>query len=510
MPYAIHLRKSRADLEAEARGEGESLARHRKRLYDLAAVRGYDIAEEYAEIISGDKLSERPEMQRLLNDVAAGKYDGVLGIEISRFTRGDLMDQGYIINVFKYSGTKIITPEHVYDLMDDFDEEHVATDMMFSRREYKHINRRLQRGRDASATEGLWQGPVPFGYRKVKIPHGKGYTLEIDEQTAPFVRMIFEMYANMHCGCEVISRRLNALGSRTPKGYLWTANAVRQISTSPVYCGKVRWKDRISTPKIIDGEVVTKRVKNPNVILAKGQHPPIISEEMYEAAAAVRKSHDCTRNHISDPIRNPLVGLVFCAHCGHSMIRRGNSACYRGGKVDVLRCTTANCPTKGCVIPVVERSVLDILSGWLVEYSDDSASNPRQDPRAEAVAAARSNIQRLRSQRDRIFSAYEDGAYDAATFVLRRNAKDEEIAAAEAALADLERDTTPTIEECIRLQLPAIRTALDLYDLATEPQDKNRILKSVIARIEYRKDVRCYRNQNPADYLSLTITPRIP
>ena len=136
MPYAIHLRKSRADLEAEARGEGESLARHRKRLYDLAERRGYEIAEEYAEIISGDKLSDRPEMQRLLNDVAAGKYDGVLDVELSRLTRGDLMDQGYIINVFKFSGTKIITPEHVYDLMDDFDEEHVTTDMMFSRREY--------------------------------------------------------------------------------------------------------------------------------------------------------------------------------------------------------------------------------------------------------------------------------------------------------------------------------------------------------------------------------------
>ena len=38
MPYAIHLRKSRADLEAEARGEGESLARHRARLLAFAAV----------------------------------------------------------------------------------------------------------------------------------------------------------------------------------------------------------------------------------------------------------------------------------------------------------------------------------------------------------------------------------------------------------------------------------------------------------------------------------------
>ena len=510
MPYAIHLRKSRADLEAEARGEGESLARHRKRLYDLAERRGYDIAEEYAEIISGDKLSERPEMQRLLNDVAAGKYDGVLDVELSRLTRGDLMDQGYIINVFKFSGTKIITPEHVYDLMDDFDEEHVTTDMMFSRREYKHINRRLQRGRDASATEGLWQGPVPFGYRKVKIPRGKGYTLEIDENTAPFVRMIFEMYANDRVGGEVIAQRLNALGSRTPKGHLWSANAVRQLSSSPVYCGKVRWKDRISTPKIIDGRVVVKRVKNPNVILVKGQHPPIVSEDLFDAVSAVRKSHDLVKTHVSEPVRNPFAGLIFCTHCGKSISRRGGNMSGSGGNVNTLRCTTRGCPTTGCTLSVVENAVLNTLASWLVVYSDDNPSQPRSNPRADAIAAARTNIQRLRTQRDRIFSAYEDGAYDAATFVLRRNAKDEEIAAAEAALADLERDTTPTVEECIRLQLPAIRSALDLYAVASDPQDKNRILKSVISRIEYRKDVHCYRNMNPADYLTLTITPRMP
>lgn len=52
MPYAIHLRKSRADLEAEARGEGESLARHRARLLAFAERAGLPIVAEYSEIIS--------------------------------------------------------------------------------------------------------------------------------------------------------------------------------------------------------------------------------------------------------------------------------------------------------------------------------------------------------------------------------------------------------------------------------------------------------------------------
>lgn len=190
MPYALHLRKSRADIEAEMRGEGESLSRHKARLLSFAEYRHLDIVAEYRELISGDKLSERPEMQRLLRDVSAGLFDGVLTVEVSRLTRGDLSDQGQIVNAFKYSGTKIITPEHTYDLSDDFDEDVITSDMMMARREYKYIKKRMQRGRLASASEGLWQSAAPYGYRKVKIPRGKGWTLEVDEQEANFVRMI--------------------------------------------------------------------------------------------------------------------------------------------------------------------------------------------------------------------------------------------------------------------------------------------------------------------------------
>lgn len=510
MPYAIHLRKSRADIEAEARGEGESLSRHRARLLDLAARRGYEITGEYAEIVSGSKLSDRPEMQRLLRDVADGMYDGVLDVEISRITRGDLMDQALILNTFKYSGTQIITPEHIYDLSDDWDEEHLTSDMMHARREYRYTNKRLQRGRIASATEGLWQSPTPFGYRKVKIPRGKGYTLEIDEQTAPVVRMIFDWYVRENLGASIIADRLNALGCRTQRGNPWGTSAVLKVTSSPVYAGLVRWNYRVSTTRIEDGQIVTKRVRNPEPILVPGRHPALVSLETFEAVAELRRSHDKTRTHNALPTRNPLAGLVYCACCGKSMIRKDCISSKTGSRDDFLRCATRKCPTSGTYLELVERSILDILSSWLVTYSDDNYAAPATDPRRESIAAAESAIQRLEAQRARIFAAYEDGAYDAPTFIARRNAKDAEIAAAQQTLDALRADTTPTTEEAIRAQLPAIRTALDLYALAEDPQDKRRILKSVISRVEYRKTSRCLANQNPADALELIVYPVFP
>ena len=260
MPYAIHLRKSRADLEAEARGEGESLARHRARLLAFAERAGLPIVAEYSEIISGDRLSDRPEMQRLLADVAAGMYDGVLTVEVSRLTRGDLMDQGRIMNTFKYSGTKIITPEHTYDLSEDWDEDVLQSDLMMARREYKYIKKRMQRGRQASASEGLWQGRVPYGYRKIKVRPGKGYTLEPDPEQAPIVQMIFDMYAREKNGCATIAQRLNALGLRTNTDHLWTNSSVMCISKNPVYAGYVTWGKRTSVTRMnADGTLSTSR-----------------------------------------------------------------------------------------------------------------------------------------------------------------------------------------------------------------------------------------------------------
>ena len=71
--YCAYLRKSRRDVELEALGQGETLARHEKQLADIAARLGVQILHTYREIVSGDTIAERPEMQRLLADVNTGR-----------------------------------------------------------------------------------------------------------------------------------------------------------------------------------------------------------------------------------------------------------------------------------------------------------------------------------------------------------------------------------------------------------------------------------------------------
>lgn len=71
----IYLRKSRADQEAELRGEGETLARHERILLDLAKSRNYSVGAIYREIVSGETISARPVMQQLLREVEAGSWE---------------------------------------------------------------------------------------------------------------------------------------------------------------------------------------------------------------------------------------------------------------------------------------------------------------------------------------------------------------------------------------------------------------------------------------------------
>ena len=120
--YYAYLRKSRADRDAEAHGEGETLLRHEKILEGLSSKLGITISKFYREIVSGETIQDRPVVQELLQDISNGKCDGVLVVEVERLARGDTSDQGTIAKYFKFSDTLIITPLKIFDPTDEYDE----------------------------------------------------------------------------------------------------------------------------------------------------------------------------------------------------------------------------------------------------------------------------------------------------------------------------------------------------------------------------------------------------
>ena len=158
--YIEYLRKSRFDRDYLDLSVEETLKRHQEILDRLARDRGFYIAKVYREVVSGESIAARPEVQKMLEEVSSGIYTGVLVVDVERLARGNSADQAYISQIFQFSGTRIITPSKTYDPTDEFDQEYFEFGLFMSRREYKTINRRLVRGRQSSASEGKYVGSV--------------------------------------------------------------------------------------------------------------------------------------------------------------------------------------------------------------------------------------------------------------------------------------------------------------------------------------------------------------
>lgn len=527
MPYCLYVRKSRADAEAEARGEGETLSRHINTLLELAKRRHLDITQIYREIVSGETIAARPVMQQLLSEVEQGLWDGVLVMEVERLARGDTVDQGIVAQTFKFSDTLIITPIKDYNPNNEFDEEYFEFGLFMSRREYKTINRRLQRGRLASVKEGKYVGSQsPYGYERVKIKGDKGYTLEPFPPEADVVRMIFDWYTRgeelpdgsfRRLGVSLIVRRLNSLKIPPRKSDHWATATVRDILINPVYVGKVRWNWRSDVKKMVDGRVVIERPRNSldKCTVAEGLHPPLVSVEVFAVAQELMSSNPPRPVGERGTVKNPLAGIIVCAKCGHRMTRRP----YTGRDYpDTLMCADTACDNISCALHYVERRVLEALQEWLADYKLQWETGGEENPAVAMVAMKEKALRRLDTeyttltkQLDNTHDLLEQGVYTTEQFLERSRKLSERIKKNEedrlALGADIASDKS---REAGRKQIiPKVERLLEVYYELPTPKAKNDMLKEVLEKVVYLKTKNGRWNNAPDDF-ELTLYPKIP
>lgn len=490
--YAMYLRRSRADLDAERMGAGETLARHYAMLQELAEkLIGHPIPESliYREIVSGDTVAERPQMQALLNAVGEGRYDGVFCAEIDRLARGDTMDQGLVQQTFMYSSTLIVTPLKIYDPQSDSDSEFFEMKLFFARREYQAIKRRMMAGRIASLREGCYiSSREVFGYRRVKVEGGRGWTLAIDEDQAAVVRLIFDLYLHGRDGEEYgtmrIAKHLNDMGLTTLLGAKWSASRVHHVLTQDIYTGVLHWRKRVTKTRIVDGEKKHQLVSGgDDTMTVQGKHPPIIAQEIFDAVQRRLTTHRVSpvKGDADYQRRSPFAGLLKCSACGRSV-----GLVVTDGK-HLLHCTNKVCRIRGTSFAPVEAAVLDGLA-QLVAYDDQASKvvpmpSPVED-HADLIAAQQRQLDTFLAQLSRLYDLLEQGVYTIDVYIERKRILDDRIAACRAALEELTRKPSPTREERLHALLPRIRTVLELYD-GSSPAQKNQLLKSVLEKIVY-------------------------
>ena len=457
---AVYLRKSR---EEENETKEETLARHEKMLNDYCKRNNLHIVATYKEVVSGENIANRPEMQRLLNDVNLGLYSGVACVEIERLSRGNQIDQCEILEVFKKSNTKIYTLQKVYDLSkEEIDEEYFEFSLFMSRREYKIIRRRMERGRVQAMKEGYYTGSVtPYGYTKVK--EGKGFILVPDEKEAEIVRLMFEKYAKGE-GILTICRYLNDKGILTRKGVKWISSSVRQILTNPTHIGKINVIKR--------GDVYN------------GKHEGIISVETFNAVQAILDGHE-PKVKGKQELKNPFATILKCGICGRVMRR-----CPNGKNSYVYRCITHKCKNRRIVCHAIEDAVLNKLKeelkgfNYLLDNYEDELKSKRQE-RDDELKRVSAELEKQRNAINIACEMLENGVYTKELFVSRTNIIEGKIKALEGQISALNAMEIKDDERANKA-VPILLKIIDKYN-ALDAKEKNNLLKKIIKHIDYTR-----------------------
>lgn len=489
-----YLRKSRSDdplLTVE-----EVLSKHEAMLDEWAEKHlGAVVPEEnkYREVVSGETIAERPEINRVLRLIESPRYKAVAVVEPQRLTRGDLEDIGRLMKLLKHTNTLVITPQRIYDLRDEYDWDAFERELKRGNDYLEYTKKILNRGRLLSVSQGNYVGnTAPYGYDKTFVTEGKRKCpiLVPNKEEADVVRMMFDLYVNKDMGCTNICKKFDAMGIKPPKGEHWSAAAMTKMLENIHYIGKVKWNHRKTLTIVEEGEFKKTRpvAKVGEYLIYDGKHEAIVPEELFNAAQAKKGRN--TRQKPNTKIRNPFAGLIWCK-CGRAMSLRVYK--NRDSAPRLLCDGQTYCKTGSCLYTEMEERVSAILADCIRDFQVRLKNNEGDSVKLHM----------------RLISNLE--------------AKQKELEAKELAQWEAQADPDPAkrmpthifqkLNEKLLKEKEEVRQALcKAYESMPEPVDyeekiaqftealnalhnpdvdaatKNRLLKACIERIEYHRD----------------------
>lgn len=319
----------RLSQEDERQGESVSIDNQRTILRKYAEERGFEIHDEYIDDGVSGTTFQRPEVQRLLDDAKTGVINTIIVKDLSRFGRNYIEVGQYVDYVFPAFGIRFIA---IQDNVDTENRDGGAMEMMpimnvFNEWHAANTSKKIRAVRRSNAKEGIYTAKkASYGY---KMGTDKKRAPVIDEETAPIVKRIFEMYAS-GMSPRKISEILNLEGIPSPATYaytqsgqkpkpnvvgLWTAVTIREMLNKIIYIGhmpQLRW----TSLSYKNHKRFRKDESEWTVVY--NNHEPIISQELWDKVQERKKSVAQGRK-TKVGYTHPLSGFLFCADCGNKM-----------------------------------------------------------------------------------------------------------------------------------------------------------------------------------------------
>lgn len=246
--------------------------------------------------------TDRPAMQRLLEDIRGGRIDAVVTYKVDRLSRS-LLDFARLMELFEERGVSFVSVTQNFDTRTSMGRLTLNVLMSFGQFEREIIAERVRDKIAASKRKGKFMGGTPvLGYDICPTTH----KLLINDAQARTVRHIFKRFAEVGSGL-TIAQELNSKGITTKSwitkdgtlrpGKPWNASLIYRMLANRTYLGKTVHKSDIYP----------------------GEHEPIVTQSMWDAAHATLNTNPRKEQRGHESVPALLRGIIRCGHCDRAM-----------------------------------------------------------------------------------------------------------------------------------------------------------------------------------------------
>ena len=236
--------------------------------------------------------TDRPALQRLLEDVRAGKIDVIVVYKVDRLTRS-LADFAKLVELFDQHGVSFVSVTQQFNTTTSMGRLTLNVLLSFAQFEREVTSERIRDKIAASKRKGLWVGGMaPLGYDT------KDRRITVNEAEAERVRTIFRSYLRLgslsllmadlrHRG--VVTKVRTLKSGKTVGGIPFTRGPLAHLLRNRFYIGEVTFKREVLA----------------------GEQPAIVDRNLFEAVQA--KLTEQVNNHKATRMKSEalLTGRIF-------------------------------------------------------------------------------------------------------------------------------------------------------------------------------------------------------
>ena len=389
---AIYVRLSRED---ERKIESDTVENQ------LALLRDYVdkddslfLKGEYVDRhVTGTKF-DRPEFNRMIADIRAGKITCVVVKDLSRLGRNYLEAGDYIEKIFPFFGIRFIAVTDNYDSLTSEPTEDgliVPLKNLINEAYAKDISKKICTSFENLYKQGVFLATTAaYGYKK---DPDDSHMVLVDEDVRDVVVRIFDEYTN-GVSLAQIARCLNADEILAPSVYWqekdvihkkkynnkWEGKQIRNILQNPIYTGDVQ----IAKYQQCYYKGITSQIRRDGGYYVENHHEAIITHEVFEKAQemlqAKKKEYFATRGKYDDcknQKEDLLQGILYCGHCGKKMnmyrrtVKLVNGVAHYSTYVCRRSATYGEAdPKKNIKAEKLENMVLELIKQHIAVYVD--------------------------------------------------------------------------------------------------------------------------------------------